>query len=316
MQLKRDVVTLTLNPALDVATSVAKVEPVHKLRCGAPRFDPGGGGINVARVVHRLGGSALCVYPAGGSTGERLTSLLEAEGAPAAPVAIAGETRESFNVTDRADGSEYRFVLPGPQLSARELERCLEDAVAAAHRGGFLVASGSLPPGAPPGTLGDLAKRARAGGLRLVVDTSGPALAAALTGGVHLVKPNLRELSDHLGAPLPDAASRLQACRDLIASGAAEIVALSLGAEGALLVSAQEAWTVAAVAIRPASTVGAGDSFLAGLVWALSQDMGLADALRHGAAAGAATLLSPGTELCRRDEVLALAARISPARLS
>lgn len=315
MQMKPHVVTLTPNPALDVATSVAKVQPVNKLRCEAPRVDPGGGGINVARVVQRLGATSLAVYPAGGPTGRRLTDLLAAEGAQTTPVEVAGETRESFNVTDRGDGAEYRFILPGPRLSEAELAQCLDAALSAAHGDGLLVVSGSLPPGAPADFIGELARRARADGLRLVADTSGPPLAAALAAGVHLIKPNLRELSDHLGRELPDASSRLAACREMIASGSVEVVALSLSEEGAMLVSRDEAWSAPAAPIKPRSTVGAGDSFLAGLVWALSQDMGQREALRYAAASGAATLLSEGTALGRKADVLRLAEEITPTRL-
>lgn len=311
-------VTLTLNPALDVSTSVPRVVPAHKLRCAAPRLDPGGGGINVARVIHRLGGPVLAVFPAGGPAGRRLTALLAAEGAPVCATAIAGETRESFTVRDEGDGAEYRFVLPGPTLSQAEQDRCLAEAIAAAAPGGLLVASGSLPPGMAPERMADLARRATARDLRLAVDCSGEPLAAALAAGVHLVKPNLRELSELVGRPLPDPDARLRACRDLIAGGGADIVALSLGAEGALLVTANQAWTAPGLAIQPVSTVGAGDSFLGGLLWALGQGLRLADGLRHAVAAGSAALLSPGTDLCRREDVMRLAerVRVTPAGAS
>lgn len=305
------IVTLTLNPALDVSTAVARVVPAHKLRCAPPRLDPGGGGLNVARVIQRLGGSALAVYPVGGPTGERLTALLAADGAATLPQPIAGETRESFTVTDQGDAAEYRFVLPGPALTGAEQDRCIEAAIAAAPAGGFLVASGSLPPGVEPRRLRDLARRARAADLRLVVDTSGAPLAAALEGGVYLAKPNLRELSDLVGRPLATTSERLRACRDLIAGAAAEIVALSLGAEGALMVTRDAAWASPGLPVKPVSTVGAGDSFLGGLLWALGRDLGPADGLRHAMAAGAAALLSPGTDLCRRADVLDLLGQVA-----
>lgn len=307
--------TLTLNPALDVSTAVDRVEPAHKLRCGPPRLDPGGGGINVARVIGRLGGRVRAVYPAGGVTGQRLTDLLAAEGVETAPVPIAGETRESFTVADRSDGAEYRFVLPGPALTPAEQRLCLDATLQAAPPGAVIVASGSLPPGVPPGVFGELAHGARAANRRLAVDTSGAPLAAALEAGVWLLKPNLRELSDHLGRPLADDAARLGACRDLIAAGAATLVALSLGAEGALLVTRDEAWSAPALAIEPVSTVGAGDSFLGGLLWALDQGLSAAEALRHAVAAGAAALLSPGTDLCARKDVMRLLSRVEPVRL-
>lgn len=304
-------VTLTLNPALDVSTATPRIAPAHKLRCTPPRFDPGGGGINVARVIQRLGGRSLAVYPAGGPTGQRLTALLEAEGAPTLATSISGETRESFTVTDRSDAAEYRFVLPGPVLSDAEQDRCLEAALAAGTGGGFLVVSGSLPPGVEPGLLHDLAWRAKARGLRLIIDSSGPALAAALEAGVHLIKPNLRELADLVGRPLPTTGERLKACRDLIDGGGAAVIALSLGAEGALLATRETAWISPGLPIEPVSTVGAGDSFLAALLWVLAREGDLAEGLRYAIAAGSAALLSPGTDLCRREDVLRLADQVA-----
>jgi 6-phosphofructokinase 2 len=310
-----NVVTLTFNPALDVSTTTDRVAPVHKLRCAPPRFDPGGGGINVARVLHRLGEPTLAAFPAGGCTGERLTGLLRDEGAPCAPTAIPGETRESFNVVSTADAAEYRFILPGPEVAEADLARCIEQALDRVAVGGVVVASGGLPPNARPSILGDLAAACRTAGVRLAVDTSRAPLAAALAAGVHLVKPNLRELSEHLARDLPDTPSRLAACRHLISAGSAVLVALSLSQDGALLVSGEEAWFAPAAPIRPLSTVGAGDSFLAGLLWAIEREMSLADALRYGAAAGAASLMSPGAGLCQPPDVFDLALRITAVRV-
>lgn len=306
-----ETVTLTLNPALDVSTATPRITPAHKLRCTQPRFDPGGGGINVARVIQRLGGRALAVFPAGGSTGQRLTTLLEATGERTLATAIAGETRESFTVTDESDAAEYRFVLPGPVLSDAEQELCVEAAISAGTGGGFLVVSGSLPLGVEPRLLHDLARRAKVRDLRPVIDSSGPGLAAALEAGVHLIKPNLRELSGLVGRPLPTTDERLKACRDLINDGGAAIVALSLGAEGALLATRDAAWISPGLPIEPVSTVGAGDSFLGALLWVLSREGDLADGLRYAIAAGSAALLSPGTDLCRREDVLRLADQVA-----
>ena len=307
------IVTVTLNPALDVSTATPRVTASDKLRCEAPRFAPGGGGVNVARVVQRLGGEALAVVTAGGTTGQRVMSMLAAEDLAVAMVSVRGETRQCFNVTDRGDGAEYRFVLPGPELSEPEWSRCLDAALAAAGPAGLVVVSGSLPPGPPPAIVGLFARRCREAGLRLVVESSGAALAGALKAGVYLAKANLRELTECLGRPLEGQAARLQACRDLIAAGSAEIVALTLGAEGALLVTADQALKATALPIKPVSTVGAGDSFLGGLLWAMTGELPLADGLRRASAAGAAALLSPGADLCHRDDVMRLAGEVDVA---
>ncbi|MDO8295872.1 MAG: 1-phosphofructokinase family hexose kinase [Caulobacter sp.] len=297
------IVTVTINPAIDVSTAVERIEPSVKLRCGPARRDAGGGGVNVARVVHRLGGAALAVLPVGGLTGRLLVQLLEAEGVPMIAVPIAGETREDFTAVERSTGREYRFVLEGPHLSWTEWQACLDAAVQPGDGPAIIVASGSLPPGAPADFHLRLAANARAAGDRAILDVSGPALAAALRQGVYLIKPNLRELQDLTGAALDDDPARLAAARALIADGGAQVVALTMGDQGALLVTADQAWRAPALPITPVSSVGAGDSFLGGMVHALAAGQGLEDAFRLGLACGSAALLSPGTGLCEPDTV-------------
>ncbi|MFT3858667.1 MAG: 1-phosphofructokinase family hexose kinase [Aquabacterium sp.] len=297
------ILTLTMNPALDLSTEVVKVEPVHKLRCAPACVHPGGGGINVARVAHRLGGEVLAVFPVGGVVGDSLRQLLAAEGVPCQAVPIAGETRESFSVHETASGQDFRFVLPGPTLTQAEAQACLAALAAQCRAGDWLVASGSLPPGVPPAFIGQLARLAHERGCQLVVDTSGPALVEALKTGVSLVKPSLRELREFTGLPLSDEAQWLAAARDLIAQGCAQTVALSLGEQGAMLVTATQAWRAPALSVDVASTIGAGDSFLAGLVWALAAGRLLEDAFAYGMAAGAAALLSAGTALSQAADV-------------
>lgn len=299
----RNIITVTINPAIDVSTSVERLEPSTKLRCGPARRDAGGGGINVARVIRRLGGEVQAIFPAGGLPGEMLVRLLEAEAVPTLASPIAGETREDFTVLERSTGREYRFVLEGPELSWTEWSACLDSAIEPGDGLAIIVASGSLPPGVPADFHARLASNARTAGDRMVLDASGPALAAALKAGVYLIKPNLRELKDLTGMPLDDDGERLAAARQIIARGGAELVALTLGEAGALLVAADLAWRAPALPIRPVSTVGAGDSFLAGMVHALAAGKPLEDAFRLGMAAGSAALLSPGTGLCEAAEV-------------
>lgn len=296
-------VTFTPNPALDLSTSVDRLVGSHKLRCETPQVHPGGGGINVARVLHRLGGEVLALYPAGGATGERLHALLEAEGVPDRPLPIADETRESLTVQARDSGQEYRFVLPGPTLSEAEWQATLASLRFLSSAPTWLISSGSLPPGVGDDGHAKVARLAQQLGARMVVDTSGTALSAALAQGVWLVKPSLRELSELTGASLSTRAEQKQAARDLIARGQAEVVALSLGAKGAMLVTADQCLQAEALPVTVAGSVGAGDSFLAGLVWALDRTPDLAHALATAMAAGAAAVMRPGTALCAPEDV-------------
>ena len=297
-------VTFTPNPALDVSTRVDRLVDAHKMRCEAPQLHPGGGGINVARVLHRLGGEVLAIYPGGGSTGERLHGLLAHEGVLDLRLPIAAETRESFTVTESSSGREYRFVLPGPTLQPHEWAACLRSL--RQWSPAWIVSSGSLPPGVPDDAHAQIAREALALGSRMVVDSSGAALAAALAQGVWLVKPSLRELAEQVGTPLTTPALQRQAARQLIEQGQAQMVALSLGSAGAMLVTADQCLQAKALSVPVAGSVGAGDSFLAGLVWALDAGVDLHQALATAMAAGAAAVMAAGTGLCQPQDVARL----------
>jgi 6-phosphofructokinase 2 len=304
------IVTLTMNPALDIATSTDRVEPTHKLRCSMPRYDPGGGGINVARAMHALGGDAVAIFPAGGAAGEMIQYMLEQQGVPHHAIAISGFTRESLAVEERRSGHQFRFLLPGPEISERDQERCLDQLALAAAEAAYIVASGSLPLGVPEDFYGRVAKLARSLGKRFILDTSGAALKQA-GRGIHLLKPSLRELGDLVGREIRTETEQERAAREIIEQGRSEIVVLSLGDRGALLMTAEGAERFAAIPVEARSSVGAGDSMLAGIVLSLCRGLTLGEAVRYGMAAGAAALLGSGTELCRRSDVERLYARQS-----
>ena len=298
------IATLTLNPAMDLSTSAARVEPTRKLRCSLPHYDPGGGGINVARVVAALGGDSVAVYPAGGPFGDMLERILADLGLAQIRVPIAGDTRESFTVDETGSGLQYRFVLPGPLLSAAEQQACLDAIAALDPLPQYLVLSGSFPPGVEVSFFDRMAALARRIGAHLALDCSGEALQyAAARGGIHLLKPSLSELATLMGRELRGEQEQNAALRTLISQGAAEIVVLSLGGEGAVLASQAGIERFPALDVPVRSAVGAGDSMVGAIVLALSRGLGLHDAVRYGIAAGSATIMLPGTELCRVEDV-------------
>jgi 6-phosphofructokinase 2 len=309
------VVTITPNPAIDISTSTEQVVPIRKLRCTAIRRDAGGGGINVARVMRRLGGEAAAIYPAGGITGQLLRRLVDRDNVQSIITDVADETREDFTVLDEKSGSQYRFVMPGPALAEREWRSCLDALETIGALPPIVVASGSLPPGIPDDFYARVAKIAKAHGSKLVLDTSGKPLAAALDEGVYLIKPNLRELQELVDAPLADQHEWVAASRKLIEAGRVEVVVLTLGEQGALLVTRDSAHRARAPDIRPVSAVGAGDSFVGGMVWSLAAGGSLIDAFRYGVAAGSAAVLNPGTELCHAPDVARLYERIEPVQV-
>ncbi len=297
----REIITLTMNPAIDLFVVVDRVVEDAKLRCRDVRRDPGGGGVNVARALARLGGEAWSVFPAGGDSGALLTRLLERDRVPTVPVASADPIRENLTVSEEDSGRQFRFVMPGAALDPGEQERLLETALD--RRPAYLVASGSLPPGVPPEFYAELAGRARGVGARVVLDTSGEALRQGLKGRVFLVKPNRRELAQLAGREFLNDREQEHAARALMDRGEAEIVVVSLGALGVLLVTGSGAERVASPDVPIRSRVGAGDSMVAGITLALARGEGIATAVRFGVAAGAAAAMTPGTELCRREDV-------------
>lgn len=306
-----DIVTITLNPAVDLSTSVDRIQPVAKLRGKSQRRHPGGGGINVARVIRRLGGDARAIYPVGGAIGILLRQLLDQEGVTSQTWPIAGETREDFFVDEIATDKQYRFILPGPRLGEQEWQECLRLIGAIEPFPRFLVASGSLPDGVPDDLYARLARLARQRGASFVLDTSGPALAAALAEGVDLIKPNLREMRELSGTEPSDASEWEAAARTLIAGGKVATVALTMGHLGAALVTRDEILRAPPIPITPRSAVGAGDSFLAALIWRLASGASREAAFRLAVAAGAAALINPGTALCRMEDVARLEGKVT-----
>lgn len=307
------IVTITLNPAVDLSTAVERIVPVHKLRGTSQRRDPGGGGINVARVVSRLGGDVSAIYLAGGAMGGLLRRLLDGEGIPGRALPIAGETREDFFVDETATGQQYRFILPGPRLAEHEWKSCLAAVAGLDPFPRYLVASGSLPDGVPDDFYAQLARIAKPRGASVILDTSGAALAAAVAEGVDLIKPNLREMRELSGGADTPAAWEA-AARSLIDKGRAKIVALTMGHLGAALVTSEGILRAKPLAITPRSAVGAGDSFLGALVFGLAGGGAHEDCFRSAVAAGAAALLYPGTGLCQPEDVARLSRDVAIER--
>ena len=238
-----------MNPALDISTDAEVVRPTDKIRCGAARYDAGGGGINVAKIAHVLGAPVSAVYPAGGPTGDVLTDLLVQDGVPIRRVKIAAPTRESFTINESSTGLQYRFVLPGPRLSFVEQQQCLAELRDAATSARFVVASGSLPPGAPANFYQQVALVCRDLGVQFVLDTSGGGL-RHITSGVYLLKASVRELRECVGRELVTESEQFDAAHEIIDCGRAKAVVVSLGSDGALLATPQGSLRFSAIPMR------------------------------------------------------------------
>jgi 6-phosphofructokinase 2 len=296
----KSILSLTINPAIDASCSVETVFPDHKLRSSPVYHEAGGGGVNVSRAIRNLGGNSTVFYLAGGPSGQMLGLLLDREGLKHKVILIEDWTRENFTVTERTSGQQYRFVTPGPNLRAEEWQSCLAKIGSLDPMPDFVVASGSLPPGAPNDFYGRLAKVVSAKQSRFVLDTSGAALAEGLrSGSVYLVKPSMRELRALVGRELVHEREREEGAMEIVKNGQAQVVVVSMGAAGALLVTEKWRQRIPAPAVLVKSKVGAGDSMVAGVVLGLARDMPVA--VRFGVACGAAAVMMAGTQLCRRE---------------
>jgi 6-phosphofructokinase 2 len=297
------VITLTLNPALDVSTTVDHVRPDTKLRCRAPRIDPGGGGVNVSRAMTKLGEQSIAFAALGGTTGQSLLTRLRDEGVTAVCYDIPGETRQSFAVRETSSGHQFRFILPGPEWTPALFASCLDTLEPHVTEGDIVVISGSFPPGLPATAARDACAFAIARGADVLVDTSGTALDALLDqqagDGLTLVM-NKDETERIAGAPV-DVASAGQLARRLVDQQAAETVITTLGALGAITVNRESAWHAVPPDAPIISKVGAGDSFAAGYVIARNKGHAIDEALRYAMAAATSAVTTPATELCTRE---------------
>ncbi len=296
-----DIITLTMNPAVDKSAYVERVIPERKLRCGPPEYDPGGGGVNVARMIQRLGGAVEAVCAAGGLNGRHLADLLQREHVAPRIIPIQGETRQNLAVYDRSAQHQFRFGMPGPRLHEAEWRKCLAAAFESDPKPRFLVASGSLPPGVPDDFYARLARRAEEEGIRCIVDCAGEPLRLAVAQGVYLIKPNLREFHAMIGEDIEG--ERLEErVKALIDAGRSQVIVVSLGSAGVLAGWPGVVRTFAAPTVKIESKVGAGDSALAGVIVGLSRGYDLPNAVRLGLASGAAAVMTPGSQLARPED--------------
>jgi 6-phosphofructokinase 2 len=301
------VLCVALNPTIDVSSAVARVVPTKKLRTHNQQQEAGGGGVNVARMIAELGSNPRLLICSGGTTGAMLEDSLSRLPIKVDVVRIREMTRIAFMVHEEESNLEYRFVPEGPHIAEGDIEEAL--ARVRRFRGEFVVASGSLPLGASDDTYARMARIAAANAVRFVLDTSGAPLERALEqGDVFLVKPSLSELEAVAGRSL-DARSVGEAAMALVRRGSARNVAVTMGAAGALLASADGIRTSQPAAVPVRSAVGAGDAFLGAFVWSLARGDAPVEAIRWATAAGGAAVMTRGLELARKEDVVALHAQ-------
>ncbi|MCL5128232.1 1-phosphofructokinase family hexose kinase [Algibacter sp. L4_22] len=296
------IITLTVNPAIDKSTTVAGIGPNTKLRCSEPTFDAGGGGINISRAIHKLGGSSLCIYFAGGPSGENLKKLLNEQNIEQSIISIEGWTRENLAVTDTTTNQQYRFGMPGPAIKEKEWQNALKELEGILNKGDYLVASGNLPPHIPDDFYVKVSQIAEKKEARFILDTSGEALMKAAKSHVYMLKPNLAELGVLTGVPSITHLDLKPLAKQFLENHDCEIIVVSLGPKGALLATKNEIVHVPAPVVHQKSTIGAGDSMVAGMVMSLIWGRTLGDMVRYGVACGTAATMHHGTQLCNKED--------------
>lgn len=296
------IVTITINPSLDKFTSIGQVVPNDKLRCSSPVYQAGGGGINVSRAIRRLGGSSTAIFTCGGSNGQILKSIVEEKSIKHHAIPVQDATRENFTVFEDQANQAFRFVMPGPELVQREWESVLDTLAKMDPKPGYIVASGSLPAGVPDDFYQHIAEIAHDMDSRLIIDTSGKPLELAVEEGAFLLKPNIRELGELAGTEISSEDQEIEVAKSVIRSGGTEIMVVSLGAGGALLVTKDQVEQLRTPTVHIRSKLGAGDSMVAGIVLSLAKGWTIREAIMYGNAAGAATVMTEGTQLCTKED--------------
>ncbi len=297
------ILTVTLNSTVDIAAKVDVLTAGRKLRCEEPHTDPGGGGVNVSRAIKILGGESTPFVAVGGPTGDLVLWLLEAEGIKAISFPIDGLTRQSFSVRENKSREQYRFVLPGPEWSENMSRRALAEIVTLASDKDYLVVSGSLPPGIPDDFYIQLTKALSANSVRVILDSSGPALAATLEHSKHeffCIRFNRLEAEEIAKHELSDVETIEAFANDLLDRKVASVITVTRGSAGVVMVSKNETISLAPPIVETVNAVGGGDSYIAGFTLRLFNEDTLENACRYGVAAAASTMTTPATELCRR----------------
>ncbi len=300
------ILTVTLNPAIDISTSSAQVVAGPKLRCTEPETDPGGGGINVSRAIRILGGHSTALVALGGATGERLAGMLIRSGLTLAGFDAPGETRESFSILDGTTHQQYRFVLPGARWPRSATNAALDAIERAAPAGGYVVLSGSQPPGVEDDFPVRLGARLAGKGAKYILDTSGAPLIRVAEGrDAHLdvLRMNHDEAAELAGHPLTTRRESADFAQSLVTGGAARIVIVARGSEGNVLATAEERLFASAYEVPVKSRVGAGDSFVGAFTYSLARGESPAQALKWGTATASAAVMTPGTKLCTIKDV-------------
>lgn len=297
--------TVTLNPALDKTVTVPGFTIDEVNRVSGLREDPGGKGINVSKVISKLGGRSRALALLGGQVGSKIEALLGKEDIDVWRFESGGETRTNLKVVDPVLGTNTDINEPGPQTSAARLGQVLDELVSSLCEGDLVVLSGSLPSGAPTSTYERWAEACSDAGARVFLDADGESLACGLRARPYLAKPNDAELARLCGRSLEGAADVAREARGLVEGGVAMAV-VSMGGAGAVIATSERVILARSPKVKVGSTVGAGDSVVAAFAYACERGLSLDETARLAMATGSANVMQSGTQAAERAQVDAL----------
>ncbi len=311
----KSIVTLTINPAVDQSSTTAIVTDEKKLRCFDTRYDPGGGGINVSRAINILGGESKALYPAGGKIGNLLEELLKTEKIDQICFPIKASTRLNVHVIEETSGKQYRFNMPGTSLQEHEWQHILTLLGELIPSPDYIVASGSLPPQAPTDFYRKIAALSKEIGCKLILDTTSEPLKQALQEGVYLIKPNLSEFLQLIGDSFQNEENIIHKAQEIIRSDQCKYITISLGGAGTFLIKKDKYEHIPSPLVPIKSRVGAGDCMVGGITLKLAKEKSIDEAVRYGISAAASAVMTPGTELCRREDTERIYASMMNSRV-
>ncbi|MGB8707857.1 MAG: 1-phosphofructokinase [Dehalococcoidia bacterium] len=308
------IATVTLNPSLDRTVTVEELVIDEANRWTSLRRYPGGKGINVSRVIHELGGETVAYGFIGGIDGETLKHLLQQQAVPFDFTPIKGEIRSNFIIADLATYHQTRIDAPGPHIMRHELQKLVQKVKHISPKPDFLVFAGSVPPAVPADIYRQLIEAAKNNGIKTVLDSDNKWLKEGIKAKPNVIKPNVHEAEELLGKHLRSEAAIVKALKALVDNGI-EVAVISRGKDGLIAANGERILKAIPPQVEVRSTVGAGDSTIAGLVLKLNEGLGIDEACRWAVAAGTAATLTPGTELCRREDVERLLSKVKIKRL-
>ena len=298
-----NILTVTVNPALDTSAKVDGLIAEQKMRCHSISHEAGGGGINISRILTRLALPNTCLFTSGGDNGRRLEKMLAEEAIRTLPVPVSASTRENLAVVDTLSNAQYRFGMPGSPLMETEQDSIIESIKHRMKENDLLVLSGSLTEGMADNFYETVVRHFKDLKVKVIIDTSGKALLHALDEPLFLIKPNQRELAHLAGKEFMSNKEQEAYAMQLVEQGRVEHVAVSLGARGAFMASREGIVHQPSPSIPVRSTIGAGDSMVAGLIYGFTHELGLKETLRYGVACGAATTMTDGTSLSSKESI-------------